>query len=127
MGLTAQIIINPAQCSFIIVSGKTISGKEVHLGKGQDSQPTSTVLRKYYATTVRGALKKDCVKLAKEKSRDKQKNTEVARQYKNKLRDTVQRGNITVNEVSFARVPDTTFYMEQMERLLGNLQLDESD
>ena len=70
---------------------------------------------------------KDCVKLAKEKSRDKQKDTEVARWYKNKLRDAVQRGNITVNEVSFARAPDTTYSMEQMEQLIGNLQLDGSD
>ena len=52
ISLTAQIIINPTQCGFIIVSGKTVSSKGVHLGKAQDSQPTSTVLRKYYAATV---------------------------------------------------------------------------
>ena len=71
-------------------------------------------------------LIKDCVKLAKEKSQDKQ-DTEVARQYKNKLRDVVQWGNITVNEASFARAPETTYSIEQMEQLTGNLQLDEWD
>ena len=34
---------------------------------------------------------KDCVKLANEKSQNKQKDTEVARQYKNKIRDFDQR------------------------------------
>ena len=53
MGLTAQIIINPTQHGFIIVSGKTVSSKEIHVGKAQGSQPTSMVLRTYYATTVR--------------------------------------------------------------------------
>ena len=55
MGPTVQIIINPTQHGFIIVLGKTISSKGVHLRKAQDSQPTSMVLRKYYATTVRGS------------------------------------------------------------------------
>ena len=51
----------------------------------------------------------------------------MARQYKNKLRDAMQRGNITVNEASFAKAPETTYSMEQMEQLIGNLQLDKSD
>ena len=70
---------------------------------------------------------KDCVKLAKEKSQDKQKDTEVARKYKNKLRDAMQRGNITVKEESFARAPGITYSMEQMEQLIRNLQLDKLD
>ena len=70
---------------------------------------------------------KDCVNLAKEKSQNKQNDTEMARQYKSKLRDAVWRGNITVNEATFARAPDTAYSMEQMEQLIGNLQLDESD
>ena len=37
-------------------------------------------------------LIKDCVKLAKEMFQDKQKDAEVSRWYKNKLRDTMQRG-----------------------------------
>ena len=57
-------------------------------------------------------LIKDCVKLTREKCQDKQKDTEVARWYKNQLRDAVQRGNITVNKSSFARAPDTTYSME---------------
>ena len=57
---------------------------------------------------------KDCVKLAMEKSWNKQKDTEVARQYKNKLSDAMQRGNITINEVPFARAPETTYSMAQM-------------
>ena len=64
---------------------------------------------------------KDCIKLAKEKSREKEKDTDVARHYKKKLRDAVQRGNITINEVSFTRTPETTYSMEQMEQLLGYL------
>ena len=48
---------------------------------------------------------KNCVKLAKEKSRDKQKDTEVARWYKSKLQDDVQRGNIMIDKVPFARAP----------------------
>ena len=72
-------------------------------------------------------LIKDCVKLAKEKFWDKQKDTEVARWYKNKLRDAMQRGNMTINKPSFARAPETTNSVEQMEQLIGNLQLDKSD
>ena len=71
-------------------------------------------------------LVKDCVKLAKEKSRDKQKDTDVVRCYKNKLWDAVQRGNITINEASFARAPAVNCSMEQMEQLLRNLQLNDS-
>ena len=33
------------------------------------------------------------------------------------------RGNITIKQASFARVPDITYSIEQMEQLLGNLQL----
>ena len=70
---------------------------------------------------------KDCIKLAKEKSRDKQEDTDVARHYKKKIQDAVQRGNITINEVSFARALETAYSMEQTEQLLENLQLDDSD
>ena len=70
---------------------------------------------------------KDCVKLVKEKSWDKQKDTEVARQSKNKLRETMQRGSITINKVSLARAPETPYSVAQMEQLIGNLQLDKSD
>ena len=38
----------------------------------------------------------------------------------------MQRGNITINEASFARAPKITYSMAQMEQLLGTLQL-ESD
>ena len=70
---------------------------------------------------------KDCIKLAKEKSRGKQKDTDTAKHYKNKIWEAVQRGNITINEASFARALEITYYMEQMEQLLGNLQLDDSN
>ena len=70
---------------------------------------------------------KDCIKLAKEKFRDKQKDTDMVKHYKNKIYDAVWRGNITINEPSFVRVPDMTYSMKQMEHLLGNLQLDNSD
>ena len=70
---------------------------------------------------------KDCVKLAKEKSKDNKNDTDVARCYKNKLWDTVLWGNITINEASFTREPETTYSVAQMEQLLGNLQLDKSD
>ena len=72
-------------------------------------------------------LVKDCFKLAKEKSRDKQKDTDVAKHYQNKIQDAVQRGNLTINEASFARVPEMTYSMVKMEKLLGSLQLDVSD
>ena len=70
---------------------------------------------------------KDYIKLAKEKSRGKQKDTDMAKCYKNKIWDAVQRGNITINEVSFTRIPEMTYSIEQMEQLLRNLQLDDSD
>ena len=66
-------------------------------------------------------LIKDCVKLARKKFQDKQKDTDMARCYKNKFQDAVQRGNITINEVSFTRAPEMTYSMAQMEQLLGNL------
>ena len=45
----------PHQNSFTIVSEETVSSQGVHLGKGQDSQPTNMVPRKYYATILRGS------------------------------------------------------------------------
>ena len=51
----------------------------------------------------------------------------MAKHYKNKIQDTVQRVNITISRASLARVPEMTYSMEQMEQLLGNLQLDDSD
>ena len=42
-------------------------------------------------------LVKDCIKLAKEKSRDKQKDIDVARCYKNKLQDTMAWGVILLS------------------------------
>ena len=66
-------------------------------------------------------LIKDCVKLANEKSQDKQEDTEMVRWYKRKLWDDVQRGNITINEASFARALEMTYSVAQMEQLLGNL------
>ena len=72
-------------------------------------------------------LVKDCIKLAKEKSRDKQKDIDMARHYKNKLQDAVRRGNITINKASFAMTPEVSYSMEQTEQLLGKLQLDSSD
>ena len=62
---------------------------------------------------------KDCIKLAKEKSRDRQKDTDMAKHYKNEIQDVVWRGKITINEVSFTRVLETTYSIEQMEQLLG--------
>ena len=68
------------------------------------------------------------VKLGKVKSRDKQKDPEVAKHYKKKIWDAVWRGNITINEVSFTRAPEMTYSIEQTEKILGNLQLsDDSD
>ena len=72
-------------------------------------------------------LAKDCVKLAKEKSRNKQKDTDMAKHYKNKIQEAVLRGNISINETSFTTVSEMTYSMEQMEQLLGSLQLDDSD
>ena len=68
---------------------------------------------------------KDCVKLAKEKYRGKQK--EMAKHYRNKIRDAVERDNITINGPPFTRAPEITYSIEQMEQVLGNLQLDDSD
>ena len=51
----------------------------------------------------------------------------MARCYKRKIQDAVRRGNITINEASFARALEMTYSMEQMEQLLGNLQLDDSN
>ena len=70
---------------------------------------------------------KNCVKLAREKSKDKQRDTDVTKHYKSKLWDAMQKGNITINEASFARMPEMTYSVEQMEQLLGNLQLSNSD
>ena len=50
----------------------------------------------------------------------------MAKHYKNKIWDAVWRGNITIDEASFARALEMTYSMEQMEQLLGNLQLDNS-
>ena len=72
-------------------------------------------------------LIKDCVMLAKEKFQEKQKDTEVVQQYKNILQDAMQIDNITIKEASFGRAPETAYSVEQMEQLLGNLQLDESN
>ena len=51
---------------------------------------------------------------------------DVARHYKNKIWDAVWGLNITISKASFARAPEVTYSMEQMEQLFGNLQLDDS-
>ena len=71
-------------------------------------------------------MAKEYIKLLKERSRE-QKDTDMARCYKKKIWDVVQRGNITINEMSMARALETTYSMEQMEQLLGNMQLDNSN
>ena len=48
---------------------------------------------------------KDCIKLAKEKSREKQEDADIARHYKKKIWDAVWRGNITINKTLFDRAP----------------------
>ena len=68
----------------------------------------------------------DCIKLAKEISRDKQRDTDMVKHYKNKIWDAVWRGNITINEALFTRVPEMTYSGEEMEQLLGNMELDDS-
>ena len=124
-GLISQILVNPTQCGLILLSKTPIDIRGVHSRKAQDNSTTNTILGSLCATTVRWKhLVKDCVKLAKEKSRDKQKNTDMARFYKKKLWDIVWKGNITINEASFDRAPGVSPSVEQMEQLLGNLQLD---
>ena len=64
---------------------------------------------------------KDCIKLTKERAEDKERDTDVIKQYKNKLWDAVQKGSIKINEALFTRMPEMTYSMEQTEQLLGNL------
>ena len=87
MGLTAQIIINPAQ---LLHNSFRENNKQPRgpFRKSQGQPANKHGPRKILCYYCEGEhLIKDCVKLAKEKSRDKQKDIEVARQYKNKLRD----------------------------------------
>ena len=98
------------------------------LKKGQGHQDYKHSPRKltcYYCEWE--DMVKECIKLAKEKSRDKHKDTDMAKLYKNKIWDTMWKGNITTHEASFTRVPERTYSIEQMEQLLGNLQLDNSN
>ena len=128
MGPFIQIIINPAQNSFTILSEKTICSQGVCLGKAQGQPAYKCSPKKLLCYYCEGEhLIKDSFKLAKERSQDKQKDTEVDQQYKNKLRDAVQRESITVNEALFAGAPETTYSVEQMEQLIGNLQLYKSN
>ena len=94
------------------------------LKKGQGQQLYKHSPRKLTCYYCEGEhMVKNCIKLAKEKSRDKQKDTDMAKHYKNKIQDPAQRGNITINKASFPRVPETTYFIEQMEQPFGNLQL----
>ena len=98
------------------------------LKKGQGQQHYKHSPRKLTCYYCEGEhMVKDCIKLAKEKSRDKQKDTDMAKLYKNKTQDSVQRGNITINEASLTRAPEIPYSLGQTEQLLGNLQLDDSD
>ena len=56
------------------------------LKKGQGQQNYKHSPRKLTSYFCEGEhIVKDCIKLAKEKSRDKQKDTDVAKHYKNKI------------------------------------------
>ena len=83
--LISHILVNPAKSSLAIISGTPIDIQGVHSRKAKDNSTTSSPkkLTCYYCKGEH--MVKDCIKLAKEKSWDKQKDTDMAKHYKNKI------------------------------------------
>ena len=67
---------------------------------------------------------RDCKKFTKDKAKYKLKTTDLTTKYRDRFRQTTRKGNITVSEVS--SVPESTYSVEQVEQLLGNLKLSDS-
>ena len=120
--LISHIMVNPAKHSSVIILWTPTDNQGVYPGKAKDNSTTGTVLGSLPATSVRESTWSRTASSLQRKSPGT-KDTDVAKHYKNKIQDAVWRGNITINEVSFTRVPETTYSIEQVEQLLGNLQL----
>ena len=78
------------------------------LKKGQGQQHYKNGSKNLSCYYCEGEHKiKDCVKCTKDRSKNKQRDSNVAKQYKNKLQDAIQKSGITINEASFTRMPKT--------------------
>ena len=72
-------------------------------------------------------LFRGCEKFSKDNAKYNLKTTELAKKYKDNLRQAVKKGNITVTEVAFSNTQELTYSMEQAEQLLGNLHFSDSE
>ena len=66
-------------------------------------------------------LIRDCEKFSKDKTKYNLKTTDLAKKYKDKLRQADMKGNITVKEAAFSYAQESTYSVEQAEQLLWNL------
>ena len=66
-----------------------------------------------------------CNKFTKDKAKYKLKTMDLTKKYKDKLRQAVRKGNISVNKI--ASVPESTYPVEQTEQLIGSLGLSKSE
>ena len=71
-------------------------------------------------------LVRNCEKLSKDKVKYKLKTADLAKKYKDKIRQAAKKGSITVNKAIFSDAQESTYSMEQVRQLLGNLQFSDS-
>ena len=72
-------------------------------------------------------LVRDCEKLNKGKVKYNLKTVDLAKMYKDKIRQAAKRGNIMGNEATFSNAQESTYYVVQAEQLLLNLQFSNSN
>ena len=117
-------MVNPAKCSSVIISGTPTDNQGVHSRKAKDNSITSKVTGSLPVTSPRVSTWSRTVSSSQRKSPGKNKMTwkwpSITRTRPKTLCGGVK---LLINEASFTALPEMTCLIEQMEQLLGNLQL----
>ena len=119
-----------SQCNMQYSSNFRDGGKHhsSQFHKDQSKQPYSICgsrkLECYYCQGEH--LVRDCERFSKDNVKYKLKTADIAKKYKDKIRQAAKKGGITVNEAAFSYAQESTYSMEQVEQLLGNLQFSDS-
>ena len=125
--------------------GKTCNSNSQHrmryssnirdVGKHHSSQLCKDQSKQHYGTCgprklecyyCKEHLVRDCEKFGKDKVKYKLKTTDLAKKYKDKIRQVAKKGNIMMNEAAFSNAQESNYSVEQVEQLLGNLQFSDS-
>ena len=72
-------------------------------------------------------LLRDYEKVSEDKSKYNLNTADLAKKYKDKLRQAFREGNITVNKAVLSSTQELTYSMEQAEQLMGNLSFSDGE